>query len=332
MTNASADRLFVAATGILGLRLPMPPPLDWVNAYFLRDGDGWVMVDTGYNTPESRAVLEDVIAHHLERLPITRVIASHYHPDHVGQAGWVCARFNCSLTMTQTEFLMARWLSTDNTASYREMTANYYRNAGAPEPLIAAISERGNSFLRTCDELPATYTRVQEGQTLVIGDRTWQVMIGRGHAPEMILLYCAADKLLISADQVVARITPNISIWAFDTEADPLRDFIACCDTLPQTIPNDVTVLPGHGRPFQNFHERLPSYNVFHENRLNKLRGGMTDVPQTLFQLLKILFPKELTPRDFVFALGETQSHVNYLMHAGEAVKITGDTLLFYKK
>src|SRR5690606_25214100 len=190
--NSSADPSFVAAEGSMGLRLPMPPPLEWVNAYFLRDRDGWTTVETGYNTHERRAVLEDVIDNHLDNLPITRVIATHYHPDHAGQAGWICARFKCPLLMTQTEFLMGRWLSTDNTASYREMVAEYYRKAGAPENLIAAVTERGNNFLRTCDELPATYTHIKEGQTLSIGGREWQVMIGRGHAPEMMILYCAA--------------------------------------------------------------------------------------------------------------------------------------------
>jgi glyoxylase-like metal-dependent hydrolase (beta-lactamase superfamily II) len=323
--------LFTAADGIIGLRLPMPPPLEWINAYFLRDKDGWFMVDTGYNTPESRQVLETMIANHLDGLPIKGVIVTHYHPDHSGQAGWLIEKFKCPLYMTQTEFLLARWLSTDNTPSYRQMVSDYYRYAGAPETIWQAIVERGNSFLRSCDELPPKYFHLQDKDTLVIGGRIWRVVIGRGHAPEMIMLYDETSKLLISADQVVARITPNISIWAFDTKANPLKDFMESSDYLPKIIPNDVTVLPGHGRPFDNFHERIGTYNPFHEKRLQKLREGLTDEPQSLYQLLKILFVKDLSPRDFVFAMGETHSHINYLLAEKQAVRLPGPEMLYKK-
>jgi glyoxylase-like metal-dependent hydrolase (beta-lactamase superfamily II) len=323
MTNSSADRLFNAAEGIIGLRLPMPPPLDWINAYFLRDGEGWAMVDSGYNTPESREVLEDFIENHLGGLPITRVILTHYHPDHSGQAGWVCTRFKCPLIMTRTEYLLARWLSIDNSISYREMAADYYRATGTPEEMVHAVTDRGNNFLRVCDEMPASYIHIEEGDTIEIGGRKWEILIGRGHSPEMALLYCAADKLLIAGDQVVARITPNIGIWSFDTESNPLKEFLASCTDLPKTVPNDVTVLPGHGRPFENFHERVAAYNTFHENRLAKLLAGLTAQPQSLFSIVKILFPKELSPRDFVFALGETHSHINYLLATGQMQKVS---------
>ena len=331
MSISIDERVFAIADDIRGLRLPMPPPLEWVNAYFLRDENGWVMVDTGYNTPDSRAVLESMIANHLDELPITGVIATHYHPDHAGQAGWICDKFNCPLYMTPTEWLLARWLSSDHTNSYRETIADYYRNAGTPDDLYKVLTERGNSFLRTCDEIPAKYNRLTEGQVLRIGKRDWKVIIGRGHAPEMVLLYDEAGKLLISADQVVARITPNISIWAFDTDANPLKDFMVSSDYLPTIIPNDVQVLPGHGRPFDNFHEKIANYNIFHEKRLQKLYDGMIDEPQSLYQLLKILFPKDLSPRDYVFALGETHSHVNYLVNDGKAVHLKGQKILFRK-
>lgn len=331
MSISIDDRIFEIAPDIRGLRLPMPPPLEWVNAYFLRDDHGWIMVDTGYNTPDSRAVLEAMIANHLDELPITGVIATHYHPDHSGQAGWICDKFACPLYMSQTEWLLARWLSTEHTNSYREMIADYYRAAGTPDEIYKVLTERGNSFLRTCDEIPSTYHRLTDGQTLKIGRREWKIVIGRGHAPEMVLMYDAAGKLLISADQVVARITPNISIWAFDTDSNPLKDFIDSSDNLPKIIPNDVQVLPGHGRPFENFHEKIGTYNPFHFKRLQKLHDGMTGEPQPLYQLLKILFPKDLSPRDYVFALGETHSHVNYLVYEGKVELLRGNRLLFKK-
>ncbi len=327
MSISIDDRVFSVADDIRGLRLPMPPPLDWVNAYFLRDDHGWIMVDTGYNTPDSRAVLEAMIANHLDELPITGVVATHYHPDHAGQAGWVCGKFNCPLYMSTTEWLMARWLSTDHTNNYRDTISDYYLQAGTPDSIFTVIAGRGNTFLRTCDEVPAKYHRLTEGDIFKIGKRNWKILIGRGHAPEMILMYDDTGKLLISADQVVARITPNVSVWAFAPDANPLKDFIESSDDLPARVPNDVQVLPGHGRPFDNFHEKIGTYNTFHYKRLQKLHDGMTGEPQTLYDLLKILFPKDLSPRDYVFALGETHSHVNYLVHEGKVALLRGKIL-----
>lgn len=332
MQTSSADRAFAVADDILGLRLPMPPPLEWINAYFLRDEKGWVMIDTGYNSPESRAVLEDFIETRLDGLPITKLIVTHYHPDHSGQAGWLCAKYQCPLYMTQTEWLLARWLSTDRSTSYLQAVVDYYRHAGTPQELLDIVQERGNSFLRGSDEMPAHYQRLVEGDVMTIGKRQWQILIGRGHAPEMILMYDKEGKFLLSADQIVARITPNIGVWAYDTAANPLKEFLASSLRFPQIVPDDVTILPGHGRPFEHFHERVSTFGPHHENRLNKLRAGLLDEPQNLYTLMKVLFPRELSSRDFVFALGETHAHVNYLLALGEIEKIDSTDFLYRKK
>lgn len=331
MSISIEDRVFTVTPDIKGLRLPMPPPLEWVNAWFLRAENGWFMVDTGYNKPESREILQEMIRHHLDDMPIIGVIVTHYHPDHIGQAGWVCKEFNCPLYMTHTEWLLGRLLSTENSASYHAVVSDYYRNAGTPDDIRAIFDERGNSFLRTADEVPAQYKRLEQGQTITIGDRTWEVIIGKGHSPAMLLLYDRAGKLVISGDQIVARITPNISIWPFDQDDDPLKDFLEISAELPKIIPNDVTILPGHGRPFDDFHARIGTYIPFHETRLNKLRAGLTGEAQSLHELLKVLFTRDLSPRDYVFAIGETHSHLNYLMGLGEVERIKGDAILFRK-
>lgn len=331
MSISIEDRLFDVADDIRGLRLPMPPPLDWVNAYFLRDSNGWFVVDSGYNTPESRQILEKMVSDHLDGLPVIGVIITHYHPDHVGQAGWLCETFNCPLYMSTQEWLLARWLSNDTSDSYRRIVTQYYRDTGAPDEFIQVLSEKGNTFLRTADEVPAQYRHLEEGRHLTIGQRTWKILIGHGHSPDMVLLYDEAGKMLVSGDQVVSRITPNISVWAYDQDADPLKDFLHYSRRLPELVPNDVTVLPGHGRPFDNFHEKINGYIPFHDKRLDKLRTGMTGEPQNLYELMRLLYTRELTPRDFVFAIGETHAHINYLVGLGEVRRVDNATLLFQK-
>ncbi|HEY1095804.1 MAG TPA: MBL fold metallo-hydrolase [Alphaproteobacteria bacterium] len=330
---ASGDRLFKVTDDIYGLRLPMPPPLEWINVYFLRDGDGWAMVDSGYNTPDSREVLMEALDQHLDGLPVTRLFVTHYHPDHIGQAGYICGRFNCPLYMTQTEWLLGRWLSTERTAAYLTTVTNYYQAAGTPDELMRIITERGNSFLRTSDEVPPVFHQLKDGDMVTIGERRWQIKVGRGHAPEMFTMYDAENKLLLSADHIVARITPNISIWPFNPDDNPLKDYMDSMRQFAKDIPDDITLLPGHGRSFDGFHERVANYQTHHENRLAKLMTGLEDgTARTLYDLLKILFSRDLSPRDFVFALGETHSHINYLMYDGKVTKIEGKPYTLYQK
>lgn len=331
MSISIEDRVFYVAEDIKGLRLPMPPPLEWVNVYFLKAENGWFMVDTGYSTTESHEILQAFIADHLDGLPIIGLIVTHYHPDHSGQAGWICEHFQCPLYMTTTEWLLARWLSTDRTDKYKQVIAEYYRDTMAPDELVQAIRERGNTVLNTSTEIPAQYKRLVDGQELQIGQRNWRVHIGRGHAPEMVLLHDEQGNMFISADQVVARITPNVSVWAYDPDANPLADFLETSRVLPTIIPNEVAVLPGHGRPFEDLHGRLASYLTFHENRLNKFRAGLTGEDQSLYELTKIIFVRDLTPRDLVFAIGETHAHANYLVSIGE-LEIVPDKPYHFRK
>ena len=70
--------------------MPLPMALDHVNIYFLREPNGWVLVDTGFDTNRARTLLELLIAQ-LD-WPVTRVFVTHYHPDHIGLAGWLMGR------------------------------------------------------------------------------------------------------------------------------------------------------------------------------------------------------------------------------------------------
>ena len=77
-------RAIEIAQGILWIRLPLPMALDHVNIYALDDGDGWTIVDTGMGSNKTRGLWRDLMARELGGRPITRVILTHHHPDHVG--------------------------------------------------------------------------------------------------------------------------------------------------------------------------------------------------------------------------------------------------------
>ena len=90
------------ADGVLWLRMSLPMALDHVNIYALREGDGWALVDTGLDTKRSRAIWAQALAEPLQGLPVTRVLLTHHHPDHVGLVGWFQAEHGAELLTSRT--------------------------------------------------------------------------------------------------------------------------------------------------------------------------------------------------------------------------------------
>ena len=98
-TPPEAGHLIEVAPGVHWLRLALPFALDHINLWLLNDGDGWVAVDTGVDDEASRAVWERV----LEGRRLTRLVCTHFHPDHMGLAGWLSRRCGGRLTATLGE-------------------------------------------------------------------------------------------------------------------------------------------------------------------------------------------------------------------------------------
>ena len=93
------------APGLLWLRLALPFRLDHVNVYLVEDNAGWAVIDTGIDDAATRAAWEALLADPLRDVALTRILVTHYHPDHIGLAGWLCERFGLPLLMSQTEYL-----------------------------------------------------------------------------------------------------------------------------------------------------------------------------------------------------------------------------------
>ena len=99
------------ADGLLWLRLALPFTLDHINVYLIEDSDGWIVYDTGIGDEATMEVWEDVVRERLGGKPLKRVIVSHYHPDHIGLAGWLGERFGVPLLTTQTTYLQCLSIS-----------------------------------------------------------------------------------------------------------------------------------------------------------------------------------------------------------------------------
>src|SRR5271155_3898904 len=118
------------APGVLWLRMPLPFALDHINLWLIADGDAWTIVDTGYAMPESKALWERIFAERLGGRPVSRIIVTHYHPDHIGLADWLCERWRVRLWTTEKEWLHARVMSRESAA----LASSRPRAANLPAP------------------------------------------------------------------------------------------------------------------------------------------------------------------------------------------------------
>ncbi|MBX9707321.1 MAG: MBL fold metallo-hydrolase [Caulobacteraceae bacterium] len=304
-----------AAPGVLWLRMPLPMALNHVNVYAIADGDGWVVVDTGLRTPDTVTAWEAVLAGPLGGRPVTRVICTHMHPDHIGLAGWLCERFDAPLLMTRLEYVTARMLIGD-TGPAPDSGARFFRAAGWDEARIEKWRASYGLFAKGVAPLPSGYRRLSEGDVLTIGSADWTILIGDGHSPEHACLWRRSDDVLISGDQLLPKISSNISVWPTEPLADPLGDWMSSLDKLEQILPADTFCLPGHGEPFTGVLPRIEALRRGHEVALKRLERTLR-TPSRAVDGFSALFARPVGEGLYGMATGEAIAHLHYLERRG---------------
>lgn len=303
--------------GIHWLSTPLPFRLRAINLYLLEDGEGWTIVDCGYSRPEVREQWEQVWASTLRGRPVTRLIVTHYHPDHAGNSAWICERWKLRPWMTQAEWLTANLAMQDRRSGEPGERLRFFAANGMEIVDQEAFRERGSHYSDGV-RLPGAFRRIDEGEHIEIGGQPWRVIVGRGHSPEHASLYCAPLGVLIAGDQLLPEITTNVSVWPDEPEADPLQEFLASLERFARELRPDTLVLPSHRRPFRGVQARVADIRAHHHERLELLKSVAADGPVTAGGLVRHLFRGGLDGHQLGFAMGEALAHVNYLVHRGE--------------
>jgi len=310
------------APGLRWVRMGLPFALDHINLWLLRDRldgrEGWTIVDCGIASDDTRANWERVFAERLDGLPVLRVIATHFHPDHLGLAHWLTERWGCRLWMSATDFNLARLASSSTVGMGGATAAAFFGSHGlTDEESLTKIRARADYYPKMVPVVPHSYRRLMDGMTVDIGGRRWRCIAGYGHAPEHISLFCEEAKLLISGDMVLPRISTNVSVVDVEPEADPLTLYL---DSLTRylDLPADTLVLPSHGKPFTGLHARVDQLREHHDERLADVIKACRAEPTHAAGLLPVLFKRKLDLHQTTFAMGESIAHLNALWLKGE--------------
>lgn len=305
------------AGGVRWLRLPLPFALDHINLWLLDGAAGErVLVDTGVDSPDNRAHWQGL----LEAWSPGRIVVTHFHPDHMGLARWLQAATGAVVWMTRAERDTAERLLASSDDEAGGSVAAFYRRHGLDAGRADALRRRGNTYSPLVDGMPEIGCCIADGDTLDLAGADWRVIVGRGHAPEHACLYRAGDGVLIAGDQLLPRISSNVSVPPAAPDADPLGAFLDSLDTL-DTLPADTLVLPSHGRPFRGLHARTAELRAHHEHHLAVLLAEARRRPLTAADALPLLFDRSLDSHSLFFAMGEAVAHLNRLWHTGAVAR-----------
>ena len=316
------------APGVRWVRMGLPFALDHVNLWLLRDRldgvDGWAAVDTGIADDATRAAWEQLFAGGLDGLPLLRVIVTHMHPDHIGLAQWLTARWGCRLWISATDYHAACTGSRSTTGHGGATAAAFFGHHGLSDPeALDKVRRRGGYYASMVPQVPAQFRRLLDGQRLAVAGDDWHCIAGYGHAPEHISLHCPALGLLISGDMLLPRISTNVSVLDQEPEANPLPLYLASLERLAP-LPPETLVLPSHGKPFVGIPARVAQLREHHEARLQQVLQACAAQPLHAAGLLPVLFRRPLDLHQTTFAMGEAIAHLHALWLDGRLQRLQG--------
>jgi glyoxylase-like metal-dependent hydrolase (beta-lactamase superfamily II) len=314
------------APGVQWLRMPLPFALDHINLWLVAGRDGWTLIDAGYGDAATRTLWERHFERTLAGRALARIVVTHYHPDHVGNAAWLAARFGLAVQMTMAEYLTGHAIHAQTSGYALPDTIALFRSHGMEEHHLAALAGRGNAYRRGVPELPTQFSRIMPGEPLRLGVLDWHVIAGYGHSPEHAALHSGDRGILVSGDMLLPRISTNVSVLPAEAYADPLARFLASLQAFV-ALPERTLVLPSHGLPFRGIAARVEALREHHDARLAELEAAIVAAsgPVSATDVVPVLFRRELDLQQRFFAIGEAIAHLNHLAAAGRVVRSFGD-------
>jgi len=309
------------STGVYWLRMPLPFSLDHINLWLLEDCinsvEGWTLVDCGIDSPQTKDLWEQVIKNHLMNKPILRVITTHMHPDHLGNAHWLCKRFNAPLWMSAKEYDTAQHVLNSDSGFGGVLVAQFMALHGlANAQWLKSIEQRSDAFSNMVPKIPDHFVQIEHGLLIEIGNSSWRCIEGYGHSPEHISLYNQERGLLISGDMLLPKISTNVSVWANAPESNPVKEFL---DSLLhfKPLPESTLVCPSHGLPFHGIAQRTNELRTHHEARLEEVFQACVLKPHSAHDVMGIMFKREIDLHQITFAIGEALAHLHWWWHQG---------------
>lgn len=300
--------------GVHLIKVPVPYPLRHVNTYLLEGERGWTLIDCGCNTDETHDFWKKTLPEYGVAPGQLSIFVSHFHPDHLGAAGWLQQEWSAPVKMHAPDLEWARtaWLPASDQA---ELIAALYRKHGCPPTVADAVRDQYIGQAKDTTPLPERVKTFSAGDTFTLGPLTFETVWAPGHADGMVMLWQSELRLLIAADAILPHITPNVGLWPRCRE-NPLADFIDTLKRIRALSPERT--FPGHGKIMEDTTSRVDEVLAHHEDRLSQMTAYLQGGPRSAFDVAVEYFKlSDLSAHQVRFALAETLAHMHYLVVEG---------------
>lgn len=308
------------------LPVPVPLPVRYTNCYTIDAEDGVVIVDAGMDTPDARDTWSQFIGHTgLDKRRVLGLFVTHFHPDHLGLAHWLSERVEAPVIMMHGE---AQYIEKLRALRSDAGIRTFYGQHGVPDVIIDHWIALDRAFQEAVT-LPSTVKTVHDHETWSLGNTTLEFLEQGGHTAHQGLVHLHEANALLTGDQVLARITPNVSLWP-DGVANPLADYVSSLRDLTQL--SHPLGLPAHEAAIPDVNQRVQELLTHHDQRNLKVMGFLQEGPALAYNLTRRLFQRPLDDYQLRFAVGETLAHMEFLKSEGRIGTFRRGDLLMYEK
>jgi glyoxylase-like metal-dependent hydrolase (beta-lactamase superfamily II) len=302
--------------GLWRLRLPLPwPGVPHGNAWAIAAGSGVVLVDTGMHEPGSMGQLERAMDQvNLRPEHVRLLVCTHAHSDHWGQAATIVDRAGCEFWMHPNHEHATRTAEDPQAALAQRLEVG--RQSGVPEAALERYAERLQS-----QRAGSGVARVIEpDRPLVDGVRIetdlgpWQVYETPGHAPSHVCLYQPEQRILISGDHILGRVS---LFYDYGWTPDPVGEFLHSLDVVD--VLGARLGLSGHGKPFVDVRGHIKASRELASERLERAFGALGGGPLTAVEVAPEVHGVPMTEANASWFLQETLCYLRHLEAQGRA-------------
>ncbi|MDF2630953.1 MAG: hypothetical protein K0R39_4784 [Symbiobacteriaceae bacterium] len=305
--------------GIFQVAIPIPIPLKYVNCYLCQGPSGWTLVDTGFHDalamdawPRAWAELG------IRAQDIDRILVTHYHPDHLGAAGWLQQLTGAPVYLHEPEARQVELFWGGGMAAQAARLQTFFAAEGMPEETAAAMSRHHHEQYGNVRPLPQL-TPLPTGAKLRVGSGQYEALWMPGHSDGLAVFWDESTGILLANDMILDKITPNVSLWP-DCRPNPLADYLASLDRVAKL--GARLALPGHRNVIMDVAGRAAAIRAHHAERLDRMEA-VCGAGATAWEVCEQVFsPATLTVHQIRFAMSETLAHLVYLEGLGRVVRL----------
>ncbi len=307
--------------------LPMPATLGAVNVYLVKGPRGLGLIDTGMDDVNSVKELFGLLKEEgVDPGSIEQVICTHHHPDHCG-IGKTLQEFGARVLMSEPDAgSLALFLSKPEMDRQR---ATFFGRHDVPDEFCDRVTAMF-PFFRKLQESFEPDGLLSDAQIVDMGGIELEVVLTPGHTRGHICLIQRDAGLIFTGDHIIPGDATHVSMREEVHGTDPLGKFVRSLERVRDLGP--MVGLGGHGEPMPDISLRADQLVRHHRARIERVARTLGDEPRIAFDLSE----EALGARNKVFArwlaMSQTLAYLEHLVTRGEAVEVTMDKGVGYRR